>query len=111
MYFVTGNNDDQPTSEAIHGNVNDYDFDDSQIDGQNPNHGQNPNNDQNQENNANHGNENEPSTNSHNQNEIIDDTVMLTNVSKWETNEEIQIIREYLRIATVHPDIDYSKMK
>lgn len=27
----------------------------------------------------------------------------------WENNEEIQIFREYLRIPTVHPDVDYSK--
>lgn len=28
---------------------------------------------------------------------------------KWRGNEEIKIFREYLRIATVHPDINYSK--
>jgi len=28
---------------------------------------------------------------------------------KWENNEEIKIFREYLRIPSVHPDIDYSK--
>lgn len=28
---------------------------------------------------------------------------------KWEDNEEIKIFREYLRIATVQPDVDYSK--
>lgn len=28
-------------------------------------------------------------------------------MSKWENNEEIQIFREYLRIPTVHPNIDY----
>ena len=28
-------------------------------------------------------------------------------MSAWESNEEIQIFREYLRIASVHPDIDY----
>lgn len=27
--------------------------------------------------------------------------------SDWESNEEIQIFREYLRIRTDHPDIDY----
>lgn len=27
--------------------------------------------------------------------------------SKWENNEEIQILREYLRIPSVHPNIDY----
>lgn len=27
----------------------------------------------------------------------------------WEHNGEIQILREYLRIPTPHPDIDYSK--
>jgi hypothetical protein len=27
----------------------------------------------------------------------------------WENNEEIEIFREYLRIPTVHPDIDYGK--
>lgn len=30
-------------------------------------------------------------------------------MSGWESNEEIQIFREYLRIASVHPDIDYSE--
>lgn len=29
--------------------------------------------------------------------------------SKWENNEEIEIFREYLRIPTVHPNVDYSK--
>lgn len=28
---------------------------------------------------------------------------------KWENNEEIKIFREYLRIPTVHPDVDYSE--
>jgi aminoacylase len=28
-------------------------------------------------------------------------------MSKWEENEEIQIFREYLRIPSVHPNIDY----
>jgi len=28
---------------------------------------------------------------------------------KWEDNEEIKIFREYLRIATVQPNVDYSK--
>lgn len=28
----------------------------------------------------------------------------------WENNEEIEIFREYLRIPTVHPNIDYSKI-
>ncbi|XP_017082674.1 aminoacylase-1 [Drosophila eugracilis] len=27
---------------------------------------------------------------------------------KWENNEEIKIFREYLRIPTVHPDVDYT---
>ncbi|XP_017046433.1 aminoacylase-1-like [Drosophila ficusphila] len=27
---------------------------------------------------------------------------------KWESNEEIQIFREYLQIPTVHPDVDYT---
>lgn len=30
--------------------------------------------------------------------------------SKWDDNEEIQIFREYLRIPSVHPDIDYGKL-
>lgn len=30
-------------------------------------------------------------------------------MSKWEDNEEIQIFREYLRIPSVHPNIDYGK--
>jgi len=31
---------------------------------------------------------------------------MCTN--KWESDEEIQYFREYLRIPSVHPDPDYS---
>lgn len=32
-------------------------------------------------------------------------------MSAWENNEEIKIFREYLRIPSVHPNIDYSKLK
>lgn len=28
-------------------------------------------------------------------------------MSSWDSNEEIQIFREYLRIPSVQPDIDY----
>lgn len=31
-------------------------------------------------------------------------------MSKWENNEEIQIFREYLRIPSVYPDIDYGNL-
>jgi len=31
------------------------------------------------------------------------------NKAEWENNEEIKIFREYLRIPTVHPSIDFSK--
>lgn len=31
-------------------------------------------------------------------------------LSKWSENEEIKIFREYLRIPTVQPDPDYSKI-
>lgn len=30
-------------------------------------------------------------------------------MSAWENNEEIEIFREYLRIPSVHPDIDYGE--
>lgn len=30
--------------------------------------------------------------------------------AEWENNEEIKIFREYLRIPTVHPNVDYSKL-
>lgn len=30
-------------------------------------------------------------------------------MSKWEDNSEIKLFREYLRIPSVHPDIDYSE--
>lgn len=30
-------------------------------------------------------------------------------MSSWEDNEEIKLFREYLRIPSVHPDIDYGK--
>lgn len=33
-----------------------------------------------------------------------------TTPSKWSDNEEIQIFRDYLRIPTVHPNIDYSNV-
>jgi len=29
--------------------------------------------------------------------------------TEWENNEEIKIFRDYLRIKTEHPNIDYSK--
>lgn len=29
--------------------------------------------------------------------------------AEWENNEEIKIFREYLRIPTVHPNVDYSE--
>lgn len=32
-------------------------------------------------------------------------------MSSWKNNQEIEIFREYLRIPSVHPDIDYSKYK
>lgn len=28
---------------------------------------------------------------------------------KWENNEEIQIFREYLKVPSVHPNIDYGR--
>lgn len=31
-------------------------------------------------------------------------------MSNWDSNEEIQIFREYLRIPSVHPDIDYGML-
>lgn len=30
--------------------------------------------------------------------------------SKWANNEEIRLFREYLRIPTVHPNIDYGRI-
>jgi len=33
----------------------------------------------------------------------------MSKVSEWENNEEIKIFREYLRIPSVHPNVDYSK--
>lgn len=32
-------------------------------------------------------------------------------MSKWEDNEEIKLFREYLRIPSVHPNIDYGEKK
>lgn len=32
-------------------------------------------------------------------------------MNDWKLNEEIEIFRKYLRIPTVHPDIDYSMLK
>lgn len=30
-------------------------------------------------------------------------------MADWENNEEIQIFREYLRIPTVHPNVNYGE--
>lgn len=30
-------------------------------------------------------------------------------MSKWDNNEEIQLFREYLRLPSVHPNVDYSE--
>lgn len=30
--------------------------------------------------------------------------------AKWECNQEIQRFREYLRIPTVHPNVNYGKL-
>lgn len=35
----------------------------------------------------------------------------MTTSTQWENNEEIKIFREYLQIPSVHPDIDYGKVK
>jgi aminoacylase len=32
-------------------------------------------------------------------------------MSSYESNEEIEIFREYLRIPSVHPDIDYGEQQ
>jgi len=34
---------------------------------------------------------------------------MSTCPEQWKNDEEIKIFQEYLRIPTVHPDVDYSK--
>ena len=31
------------------------------------------------------------------------------NKADWENNKEIQLFREYLRIPTVHPNVNYGK--
>lgn len=31
-------------------------------------------------------------------------------MENWTNNEEIQIFQEYLRIPSVHPDIDYGEI-
>lgn len=38
-----------------------------------------------------------------------DSSLDLPESSPWYGNEEIRIFREYLRIPTVHPDIDYGR--
>lgn len=50
-----------------------------------------------------------------NQSKVIVDTLApiiatttLPNILRWENNEEIKIFREYLRIPSVHPNVDYS---
>ena len=37
-------------------------------------------------------------------------TTTVSPVVQWEQNEEIQILRGYLRIPTFHPDIIYSEL-
>lgn len=37
-------------------------------------------------------------------------SIQENNTKNWEKNEEIQIFREYLRIPTVHPDVDYGRI-
>lgn len=51
-------------------------------------------------------NENEVIVNTSTSATII--TTTLSNIIQWENNEEIKIFREYLRIKTVHPNVDYS---
>lgn len=40
---------------------------------------------------------------------ILRDENKIKRYQDWEFNSEIQLFREYLRIPSVHPDIDYSK--
>jgi hypothetical protein len=40
---------------------------------------------------------------------ILQNEERLKQVQTWELNEEIQVFREYLRIPSVHPNINYSK--
>lgn len=87
--------------------INDYDFDDENIvtdesgNNQNNEHGQNQNNDNNNDVNNDH---------ESNHNDTNNENITVSKLSDWENNEEIQIFREYLRIPTVHPDINYSKL-
>lgn len=37
----------------------------------------------------------------------VSESVTLQKPSNWENNEEIKIFRDYLRIPSVHPDVDY----
>lgn len=32
-------------------------------------------------------------------------------MSAWENNEEIKLFREYLKIPTVHPNVNYGMIK
>lgn len=41
----------------------------------------------------------------------ITDNATAHALADWAANEEIQIFREYLRIPSVHPDIDYGTQK
>jgi aminoacylase len=41
---------------------------------------------------------------------ILKDEEKLKQYQAWQDSEEIQLFREYLRIPSVHPDIDYSKL-
>lgn len=40
------------------------------------------------------------------QNQTIEN---INDLNKWEFNEEIQIFREYLRIPSVQPNVEYGK--
>lgn len=51
-----------------------------------------------------------PRKETENSDDSRDDLLELPETSPWYGNEEIKIFRQYLRIPTVHPDIDYGKI-
>lgn len=105
-YFVFDKNDNKNNHGHIEESVRDYSHIDSHNDKINQENNQSDGNekDQNQSIEIDEVNGTESS-----HNDTTNEDITVPNRPDWENNEEIKLFREYLRIPTVHPDIDYSK--
>lgn len=104
LYFglnSKGGGDD--TSDEL-SNINEENHGNDQV-SQKPNNG-NETEDENGGANENENNHDKDPSHNETQPEIV--TAPTPNIRKWESDDEIKLFREYLRIPTVHPDIDYS---